>query len=433
MGNIPRRLCRLLVVSVVGAAPAWTLAGASVSLSDYQEMRAEQALSLDEALTTAFDNNPALALQKSRVAGQRGQVVHSGRLTPSNPVIEVQGEKYPSRIPDNVNYQIRLSQEIWMGNRRDLGRDRATNELTATEQDLEFLRIATAARVRSAFFNLVLAREELATAKRAVDLMEQTSEVIETSYRQGKMTKMDVNTAVIGLARAKSQKAAAGRRLEDRRLELAEVLGVDPRLPLDVRGDFSPTLTDLPEEDRLLEVALQQRADLQAAAKRIAANESALDIAESLSTPNLKVFGFYGRDLGDNVMGGGVSIPLAITHRYRGERMDAAAGLQTAEIEAESLKLSIKRSVLSAIAQYKAARTQLEQMSESILRRSEETLQLMQQALAAGKVGAASLLSAQDNLLAVRNEYIQVQKDYIRATQALEIGTGGAVSMGVSP
>lgn len=57
----------------------------------------------------------------------------------------------------------------------------------------------------------------------------------------------------------------------------------------------------------------------------------------------------------------------------------------------------------------------------------------MQQALAAGKVGAASLLSAQDNLLAVRNEYIQVQKDYIRATQALEIGTGGAVSMGVSP
>ena len=88
---------------------------------------------------------------------------------------------------------------------------------------------------------------------------------------------------------------------------------------------------------------------------------------------------------------------------------------------------------MSAIAQYKAARTQLRQMSKSILRRSEETLQLMQQALAAGKVGAASLLSAQDNLLAVRNEYIQVQKDYIRATQALEIGTGGAVSMGVSP
>jgi cobalt-zinc-cadmium efflux system outer membrane protein len=68
-------------------------------------------------------------------------------------------------------------------------------------------------------------------------------------------------------------------------------------------------------------------------------------------------------------------------------------------------------------------------MNESILERSEETLQLMQKALQAGKVDASDVLAAQDNLLSVRKEYVQVQHDYIDAVRALEVSTGGALSM----
>jgi cobalt-zinc-cadmium efflux system outer membrane protein len=68
-------------------------------------------------------------------------------------------------------------------------------------------------------------------------------------------------------------------------------------------------------------------------------------------------------------------------------------------------------------------------MNESILERSEETLQLMQKALQAGKVDASDVLSAQDNLLSVRKEYVKVQHDYIDAVRALEVSTGGALSM----
>jgi cobalt-zinc-cadmium efflux system outer membrane protein len=81
------------------------------------------------------------------------------------------------------------------------------------------------------------------------------------------------------------------------------------------------------------------------------------------------------------------------------------------------------------VARYKSTAVRLRQMNESILERSEETLQLMQKAFRAGKVGASDVLAAQDNLLSVRQEYVQAQNDYIDAVRALEISTGGALSM----
>ena len=176
-------------------------------------------------------------------------------------------------------------------------------------------------------------------------------------------------------------------------------------------------------------MAQRQRGDLKAAAERIAANESSLELAKSLTIPNLKVFGFYEREERSNLFGAGVSMPLTVFHDYSGEKRKASAQLKISELEAEALRLATERQVVSAVAQYESAARRLRQMNESILERSEETLQLMQKALQAGKVDASDVLAAQDNLLSVRQEYVQVQHDYIDAVRALEVSTGGALSM----
>jgi len=152
-------------------------------------------------------------------------------------------------------------------------------------------------------------------------------------------------------------------------------------------------------------------------------------LAQSQKIPNLKVFGFYDREEGSNIIGGGISVPLPTLHRFGGEAKRATAELEAAQVRAEQLQLNIKTGVLRAQAQYRAARVQLEQMSESILKRSEETLELMQVAFRAGKVSTTDVLATQDNLISVRNEYIKAQSDYILAVRALEISTGGGIVM----
>jgi cobalt-zinc-cadmium efflux system outer membrane protein len=122
-------------------------------------------------------------------------------------------------------------------------------------------------------------------------------------------------------------------------------------------------------------------------------------------------------------------MPLTVFHDYSGEKREASAQLRISELEAEALRLATERQVVSAVAQYESAAHRLRQMNESILERSEETLELMQKALQAGKVDASDVLAAQDNLLSVRQEYVQVQHDYIDAVRALEVSTGGALSM----
>ena len=119
------------------------------------------------------------------------------------------GRDNPDQADQSLNYEVRVTQEVWMGNRGDLGQSRAQSTLTSQQQELEYLKVVTKARVRSAYFKILLAQKELETATRTVELMHRTKELVEVSVERGKQTRIDLNTAVIGLARAKSQKAEA--------------------------------------------------------------------------------------------------------------------------------------------------------------------------------------------------------------------------------
>jgi len=419
----------LLPASAALMSSASVQAAETVSLKAYQEEKSRQAVSLDEAMVIAFENSPLLALRRAAVSMQEGELTHASRWVPSNPEVAVSGRENPGNARESMNYEVRLTQEIWMGNRGDLGKSRARSNLTSRAQELEYLKMATKARVRAAYFKILLAQEEFDTAERVVKLMEETKELVELSVKRGKQTRMELNTAFVGLARAKNQLASAEQKLRQAKIDFTEVLGISPADAMGVTGKLGLTPDSLPPTDQLVEVAQRQRADLKAAAARIAADQTGLELAKSLTVPNLKVFGFYQREEASNLLGAGVSMPLTVFHDYSGERRKAAAQLKVSEIEAEALRLATERQVLSAVARYESSVTRLRQMSESILQRSEETLRLMQTALQAGKVGASDVLAAQDNLLSVRQEYVQVQKDYIEAVRALEVSTGGAVSM----
>ena len=70
-------------------------AGQSVSLKAYEAQQTSMSLilTLNEALATAFANNPLLAGQKARIGMFEGDEQHSRRLVPANPEIELSGAR----------------------------------------------------------------------------------------------------------------------------------------------------------------------------------------------------------------------------------------------------------------------------------------------------------------------------------------------------
>ena len=224
-----------------------------MSLKEYQQAKASQAM---------VTRNPVLALRRAAVSIQQGQLDHASRWAPSNPEFELGARQAPDQADESLEYGVRVTQEIWMGNRGDLGQSRARSNLTSRQQELEYLKVATKARVRAAYFRILLAQKELETATRAVELMQRTKDLVEMSVKQGKQTRIDLNTAVIGLARARNQKASAEQKLEQSKIDLTEVLGVSPSDAVGVTGELDVTLEDLPPTSQLVEMAQSQRADL---------------------------------------------------------------------------------------------------------------------------------------------------------------------------
>ncbi len=75
--------------------------------------------------------------------------------------------------------------------------------------------------------------------------MKRTKDLVETSVKQGKQPRIDLNTAVIGLARARNQKASAEQKLEQSKIDLNEVLGVFPFDSVGVTGELDVISEDL--------------------------------------------------------------------------------------------------------------------------------------------------------------------------------------------
>ncbi|MEQ8990277.1 MAG: TolC family protein [Pseudomonadales bacterium] len=245
----------------------------------------------------------------------------------------------------------------------------------------------------------------------------------------GRATALEVNSAVIGAARAQTELAEAERQATLAQLDLAEVLGRDPTQTLAVAGRIDPWNLELPDQPTLLNAAVHRRGDLAAAAARVEAARQELRLSRRQLIPNLTVFGFYEEEEGAEITGFGASMPLPLLHRYDGEREEAAGRLEEAQLLADEQRLQVRRDVLVGLANYRAARREAELLGNEMLARAEENLALVQEAFAAGKVGAPAITSAQDNLISVRRSYLDVLSALIRAVTDLESATGGLITL----
>lgn len=388
-----------------------------------------QPLTLSEAINQALQHNYTIQAAGARVRERLGGVEHADRIVPANPGIELESARRDAPGGDSTDIGIRVSQEFWTGGKRSLQREAAQARLDTVRGELDFLRTSVAARTRRAFLQVLLAQEATRTADHVVELTGQLHDYAQRRQQAGEATAMEVNVAAIGLGRARAERVQAQRDRTRARLALAELLAVDPGRDLQVAGELQPARLALPQPDKLAARALQRRHDLAASAQTVVAARKELRLARRELIPNLTIMGFYNREESADIAGVGLSAPLPLLHRYTGEQKIAGARLQQSLIERDALRLQVRREVLQAVADYRAATERVRLMSGQMLEAAEENLQLTRTAFQAGKVGTPAITVAQDNLLNVRRTYLTALEELITAGTELERATGGLVHM----
>ena len=386
-------------------------------------------LTLQAAVDQALQHNFAIRTAAAEVRRLEGETTHAGRWVPSNPVLGVNSARRDAPGETSTDIGISLSQELWTGGKRRLQQSAASARGQAAHGRLEFLRTSTAARTRRAFLRVLLAREAERTGERLLSAAQELQRYTRRRLEAGEATALAVNTAAIGVARARAELSRARRDRTRARLALAERLAVDPGRELNPAGRLQPVALELPDRETLLQRSLSRRSDLAAAAEAVVAAQKELQLTRRQLIPNLTVMGFYEEEESAEILGGGLSVSLPLLHRYQGERQSAGARLQQQQVSRDALRLRVRREILQALADYRSAREQVEAAGGAMLAAAEQNLSLTRTAFEAGKVGAPAITTAQDNLLSVRRTYLNALDELIVAGTALERATGGLIRM----
>lgn len=389
-----------------------------------------QPLTLDRALDWAEQYNPTLLGARIELRRRQGVAEHADVAVPSNPELELgAAQREAPGGATSTDIDIRLSQEFWIAGQGGLRERAAESRLAGGDLQLDFLRSATRARVRAAFLQALVAERAVTTAQEVLRVSRDLGDYAKRRLEAGKANRLEANTARIGVGRAQALLAQAKNRQTQARLTLALLLAVDPGRSISLQGRLAPAPLKLPSQSDLLRRAIARRGDLAAAAQEVSASREELKLARRQIVPNLKVFGSYGREEGSDITGGGVAFELPLLHRFGGERKQASAGLDAALLERDLLQLTVRRQVLSALANYESSRVRVEALSDEVVAAARQNFDLTEKAFEAGELGAPSLTTAQDTLINTRNDYLNALDALVASATDLERATGGLIVM----
>ena len=408
--------------------PAAILASPSPAAAEPRPPAAAATVTLEEALRHAFAHSPEVAEAEAAIAEAEARNITAGTF-PHNPTLS--GEAGARLGPDatSLDWAVGLEQTLPLGGRLSHGRAVAAAELAAARATADTARRALAVRVRVAFLEALRARDLLSIEAAQIELARSLLGVATKRFEAGASTRLDVNLARVDVGRAEGRLHAAEARYSVSRAQLAESVGQAPSRPITPDGTLELLPNEaLPALPALLEAARSRRSEVLAAGHARTAARARTERAAADAVPELGVSVFFRREAGtESIVGGGLSLPLPLLDRKRGEVAEAEAAERRTEAEARRLDTQIEREVVAALAELTATRASAAGLREQIVGTLDENLRLLQSAFESGKVAGAEVLVFRQQFRDSHVELVEANAAAALARIQLEAALGQTV------
>lgn len=378
-----------------------------------------RSLSLHEAERLWREHSRELAVQQQAVAGAQADVLTAGQIP--NPALSLNlqsispasGYGAGSLKEKRMDDILRVEQLLERGGKRELRQRGAESRLEAARFDFDDLARQQRALLRRAYFDLMLAQDRQRLAAESAELQARGLAVADKRLRAGDIAPVERSRLAVDKARADNEARQAQSDLEQARQALAYLVGYDdPAQPL-LAVDAWPVPGALPGEARL-----DQRPDLEAARRRMAAAQADRDLARSLRQRDLSI----GMQLERNNQGSptnsfglGVSMPLFVWHEHEGEIRRAEADLESSRLQYEQTRALAGTQMYQARSALLAAGDRLQRLEQGLLADAERVGAAAELAYNKGAMGLIDLLDARRTLRQVRFEAATARADYAKA------------------
>jgi outer membrane protein len=426
---------------------AFVLAAAAAALSAQPapQQPVPDTLDLKTAVTFALQNNFAIRQARERIRQQEGVVIEV--LAREIPNVAANGsyqrndtalsQSFP---PSDRSWQINLtaSQVLFAGGgvrsavkSSKLAREAAMLDLQAVINDALL-------QVRTAFYGVILAREQIKVQESNLELLQQQLKTVTDRYEAGTVSSFEKLRAQVAVANAQVPLITAKNNYRLAIESLRQALGFTTNKPDSVRKvpdfvgtlDFTPVNFDL---QTAFDAAHANRPDVERLARLAEAREESVKTARSGYYPNVSAFGGWAlrkgagnafRDSEDGWLIGVQSQWNIFDGRATAGRVTQARSvLEQSRLALTEAQLAAEVEVRRAFSQWQQA-NELAEASRLVVDQATEAVRLANARYGAGTATQLDVLQAQTELTTARTNQIQAYYSYNVAVAALRKAMG---------
>jgi len=410
-------------------------------------------VTLSDALHFALEHNPAIAQARERIREQHGIVLEvraqqlptlavSGDLSANDKSLSG-GSPLQNR---NWGMAAQASQLLYAGGGAVASNRRARLTVQAAELELQALANEVLLAVRTRFYAVLLAKEEIGVQEENVKLLEEQLKDAESRFAAGSVSNFEVLRAQVALANGQPALITARNDYRIAIEELRQVLGASstataaqgPTSLPPVAGELAlendATATTHADLFSTLAAARTNRPELQRLSKLAEAGEQQVIASRAGALPRVSAFGRYdwmrggpGTGWNDRRDGwtAGLQTQWAIFDGLatRGRTAQSKSRLVQTRLALEETELAIDVEVRRAHSSLTEAR-ELVSASAAVVEQADEALRLARVRYSAGTATQLDMLTSQVELTRARLNQLQATYRYNVALATLRRATG---------
>jgi len=420
------------------------------------------ALTLDDCLKLALEQNPLYLAEKAKEEGAAAMVKQAASsLLPSlngqatdildKKVFSVQLPSFSPGMPAQSfkldftrTYQLALNFQmpLYAGGRLVSGYKQAGYNLESTRESIRRTRQDVVYNVKKAFYGVLLARQFVDVSGEAVGLAEKHLKNVRAMFDVGMASKFDQLRAEVQAANLKPQLIRARNGLTAAELGLKTLLGLDLGRPVEVKGDLAYR-DAAADADAATAEALLNRPELgQIKYQRMMADEM-LKSAKAAYLPSLGVGGQYNFWSNKLSFAGGnwesyYSINLVLSVPIFNGFVNAArvsatkAALKQFDYSQRGLADMVRLEVQQAVLSLRQARESLLSQGKNV-EEAREAVRIAELNFAEGIATSLDVSSVQVALTQALTNYTQALYDCAMAAADLEKAVGAAGGPAAGP
>jgi cobalt-zinc-cadmium efflux system outer membrane protein len=394
----------------------------------------ENTYDLNEIVELALAKNPLVTFAEGQIEFQRGAQAAAGAYP--NPTVG--GSSGHGALRDSgragigpfadrqslTEYNVTVGQPVeWPAMRAarqrvaDLGLATANVGLLETQLNLRSL-------VKVAFYDLLLAQQDAALARRNLEIIEGVQRIVKARVKSGEAPQFESIKAEVEVLKARQQLARADNLVRVNRVTVDTLTGGSLGTSYAVQGDF----TGIPKEiylEGLMNRMINQHPTIRRLLSSVEQSEWKIEFERQMRVPNVTIGGSYWREIGREAYQGGLSVPMPLWYRRQGEIASSLGAKRREEAELLRARNELARSVHQ---HYQDARTTAELIDvfdKGLLKQASEALRLAQFSFQQGASSLLEVFDAQRVQRQIMLDYAQARHDLSVSLARLEQAVGG--------